>query len=216
MGNEENHIREIIVYLVANNRFAVLSLLKRHGIVVQAPGTDKQVVSAVYDGIGNSEAFRHGFKNLIPVNAGGISNKKSIDDFIKCGAIIKSGFANAVEDGPEGWERVETENTDEKSQSGTSSFGNTQVGSFLNTLFTKENINKYIDTGIALAKNKQAIKANQQQIDIAAMQLEQQKLGNAAAAATPAKNNWVLPVIIGSIILVGVIVTVIIVKNKKS
>lgn len=216
MGNNEDHIRDLIVYLVANHRYMVLSLLNSNGVTIKAPGENKQIIEAVYEGIGNNNRFREALKTTM-VNLAVPSrfkNKKTIDDFVKSGANIKGGFAGFIEDNGM-HEDADQSGNDAGAQGNKSSFENTQVGGFFNTLFSKENINKYIDTGITLAKNKQAIKANQQNIDIAAMQLEQQRL---ATQNTPvqSKNNWVLPVVIGSVVLVGIIVTVFIIKSKKA
>jgi len=219
MGNHENHIRQMIVYLVANERYRVLNLLNQYGVTVMAPGDNRQIVTAIYEGIGSNTGFRNALKTLMVTTAGGNTGvKKSINEFVKGGASIKSGFSNLDGETPNGWEPVD-ENLDPATpaNSGTkSSFGDSQVGGFLNTLFSKENINKYIDTGITLAKNKQVIKANQQQIDAAAMELERQRVANLGNTPVAAKNNWVVPVVIVSVILVGIIVTVIIVKNKKA
>lgn len=219
MGNNEKHIRELIVYLVANQRYMILYLLNDNSIIIKQPRQDKQIVEAVYEGIGKSNRFRQALKSLMVnlATGGNSTTKKTIDDFVRSGAVIQGGFVGVVNDGGH------TENAGNENQVGDnvatqeskSSFQNTQVGGFLSTLFTKENINKYIDTGITLAKNKQAIKANQQNIDIAAMQLEQQKLGT-PQPVEQRKNNWVLPVVVGSVILIGIIVTVVIVKNKKA
>lgn len=48
------------------------------------------------------------------------------------------------------------------------------------------------------------------------MELERQRVANLGNTPVAAKNNWVVPVVIVSVILVGIIVTVIIVKNKKA
>lgn len=220
MGNNEKHIRELIVYLVANQRYMVLYLLNDNSITIKQPRQDKQIVEAVYEGIGNSNRFRQALKSLMVnlATGGNSKTKKTIDDFVRSGANIQGGFAGFVKDGGH-TENADNENqsgNDAAAQEGKSSFENTQVGGFLSTLFTKENINKYIDTGITLAKNKQAIKANQQNIDMAAMQLEQQRLATQNTTPKQSKNNWVLPVVIGSVILIGIIVAVVIIKNKKA
>lgn len=221
----ENDINEIIVYLVINYRGQLINLLKSSGVQVLDSIDDRALITAIYSSIGDNAKFKASLQNFITSLASG--SKKTyagltINEFVKNGANISAGFTGKLYKNYDAADDGEHDNTDAADPATDANgnlvkgdFANTAAGSFLNTLFTKENINKYIDTGLTLVKNKQALKANQQTIDMAALQVQAQKDAAAAAAAPTKKNNWVIPVVIGSFILAALVVTVIIIKKSK-
>ena len=230
-GEPDNHIREMIVYLIKNKKAQVINLLMANGIISVVPTDDIELLWAVYSGIGNSESFCQGLKSLmteVAMNNLGIQPDMNLTDFVKDGLattqgftnyvnwtgqpVAKKGFSNYVGIDPDDIPAEENTQAAAAAETEKSEFAKSNVGAFLNSLFSPDNINKYIDTGITLVKNKQVLKANQQQLDLAALELQKNK---PADGTTTDKNTWVVPVVIGSLVLVGVIITIVVIKSKK-
>jgi hypothetical protein len=95
-------------------------------------------------------------------------------------------------------------------------FSDTAFGSFLNNLLSKENVNKAVGTGIDVLGQKLTANANQQQLD-AAIRLQAAKAEEEAAKLrnNQEKSKWVMPLVIGSVIVVAGIVIAVMVNRKK-
>lgn len=239
----QDHIRSFIVYLVMNNRQQLLSILKNNGIILNNPPTDSDIISAIYDNISKNKKLKNDLSILMTnvaaqqlKPAGG--QKVTITDFVKGGAVMATGFSNATGDEapPAGGAGANVgsglSNDPYQTLSGVTVYGtkpsnsggfaNTAVGGFLSNLFSKDNVNKYINTGLTLVQQNAANKAAAaQQAQLAQLQLSQQQaagygylpISNAGAAAS-GSNKWVLPVVIG-VVVIGIIVTAVVLSNKK-
>ena len=85
-------------------------------------------------------------------------------------------------------------------------------------LFSKENINKAVGTGIDLLGQSLASKNNQNEIN-KATELEVAKTNALLEQqnASAARAKWLIPtLIIGGIVLVGTVIAVIVIKRKKT
>lgn len=237
----QGHMRGLIAYAVLNNRKDLIAILRSNGANIQNP-TDRELITAVFVALRKSKSFRNDLKNLLSgISASqlgmnstapksdftGSINPDSISDFVKGGTNPKSGFSGFVSAADLNEMAASSQPSATPSQvspiSATPStskkpFADTTFGSFLNNLFSKENVDKAVGTGLDMLNSKMAANANQQQLD-AATKLQVAKTEAEIAAqrnksTTPA---WLIPVIIGSaVLIVGGIVIYTALKKKKS
>lgn len=97
-------------------------------------------------------------------------------------------------------------------------FSETALGGFLGNLFTSDNVSKAAGVGIDLLGNKLSANANTQEANAAtALQIAQTEKLKAQIAADQSKKSWLVPVIIiGALVLAGIVVAVVVSKNKKA
>lgn len=209
-----DNMRDFIVYLILNYRDQVLKLLGSNGMVMTSSDNNSDILNAVYEGLGKNEKFAKGLRDLMTsVAAYELKKKSAYSGYL---GEEESGAAEGNGGGGTG-ANTGTGNTGGNTGSGVKKgFGNTAVGGFLGNLFSKDNVNKYIDTGIGLLQSQAQQKNNQQQIDMAQLQLQQaQGLNYVGGGATPpTSNKWVLPVVVG-VLVVGAIITIVLVTRRK-
>lgn len=243
----QGHMRGMIAYLVNNNRSDLIKLLRDNGVVMNNP-TNRQLITAIFVGIRKSKPFREGLKKLMSDVATsklgmketransftGSITPENIADFVKGGAMPKSGFKNYGIEDEDSMGHSDASVSDQvvhddvvtpvtpvaSSSSGSTkkAFSDTAFGSFFNNLFSKENVNKAVSTGIDVLGQKLTANANQAQLD-AATRLQVAKTEAEVAAqnnkqTTPA---WVVPVIIGgTLLLVGGVILAVAMHKKKA
>lgn len=104
----QSHMQYFIAYLVVHNKPGLLKIVRDNGVMLTNP-SDQDLINAVFVGIRNSKGFRKDLKKLMTetasneLNLGGTGNSnfvasatngKNINDFVKGGAAVKTGFSN--------------------------------------------------------------------------------------------------------------------------
>jgi len=233
----QDHIRFFIAYLVVNHRPELLKLLKDNGVVINNP-TDKELVTAIFVCIRKSKTFRAGLQSLMTRVA---STELQLKDL--SGKTVeelfgndknKTGFSNAIGDPGAGaaagsispmgsgllndpYKTMQNVTVKTTIPTAKKPFAQTAVGGFLGTLFSKENVNKAVGTGIDLLGQKLSSKANQDQIN-SAQQLEVARTLALAQQQQTTKQTakWVVPVaIIAGLAVIAIVVGVIVSHKKK-
>ncbi len=252
----QSHMQYFIAYLVVHNKPGLLKIVRDNGILLTNP-SDQDLITAVYVGIRNSNNFRKDLRALMTSTAANelslaganrnfvesTSNEKNINDFVKGGAKIKSGFSNIdghseETEGGHTWEGagdpipsggvggaagdyktlqgVEVYST-KKPASSKKAFADTGLGNFLSNLFTKDNVEKAAGVGIDLLGQKLSSNANINEANAATqLQLAQTEKYRLQIAAEQNRNKWLVPaLIIGGLVIVAIVI-VVVAKNKKT
>ncbi len=193
---QADHMREFIVFLVARRKADLINTLNRSGIYTVNP-TPQQLVATTYNSITTNGAFKDNLANLMTNvavtelnntgNAGsGTSNNSQNPTVATSAAPINqfiSGATGTTNNAGTNNSNASFSNEDGAGDTG-SGFSSTGVGSFLDTLLSKDNINKYINTGLNVINQKANQKTTQEQIDLANSQLvSMQAAGTLGAGA---------------------------------
>ena len=200
-----NDMRDFIVYLVQNQRPQLLQALQASGVSLNNPDNN-ELLTVIFTQISLNDAFKNNLKQLILQQVGGTSRAENVNDFFKVKNTEKKLFANFYD--PDNDEDYQDDDEDQSEK--------TKAGQVISNVFSKENLNKYIDAGLAALKDSSTRKQVEQNIKIAELQLRQKALNSPGTPPAPVKktNSWVLPVIIG-VGVIGVIITVIVVVARK-
>jgi hypothetical protein len=221
-------ISQAIVVMSTENVPELVGLLKNSGSFVTQQSTQEELLDAAFKALKNSPQFRKQLGsyliNITTTDNGEYGNFAD-SDF----SNYTSSFLNTLDKG-----KTSTFNTSFGTPS-TSSYttsttldttttkSGTKVGNLLRNIFTKENVDTLVKTGISYGATKLQDSANksseQRAIDYqiaSAKASESQALLN-AQNPQPSKNKWILPVGIGlGVILVGTIIYFAVKGGKKS
>lgn len=221
-------ISQAIVIMSTENVPELVGLLKNSGSFVTQQSTQEELLDAAFKALKNSSQFR---KNLgsylinVTTTDNGEYGNFADSDF----SNYTSGFLNTLDKG-----KTSTFNTSFGTPSTSSSIttsgssssstkSGTKVGNLLRNIFTKENVDTLVKTGIGYGATKLQDSANrsseQRAIDyqIATARASESQALLQAQNTESKKNKWILPVGIGlGVILIGTIIFFVVKKGKKA
>lgn len=190
----QKYTRDYIFYLSVNNPDSLNYILRKNGVVLTSP-TAKELFTATYRAMLDSERFKADLKNLMAEHAaqsldipdsGNMLNKDELFGNVvntapagDTSSLMKKIVNTGTNSGTNSGNTYQTNNTATNTKK---AFGDTAVGGFLSNLFTKENINKAVGTGLDIVNQKLVNKGNEQ-VSNAAIEVERLKAQQAAAQA---------------------------------
>lgn len=203
MGTQpEDVMSNLIAYLVLTDKESVIGLLRKNGLGVSKKSSDDEIILAVYAAFQKSAAFRRDLYDLAQSSMGEMSYVG--DDFFNSGFSGDENFFNA----------------DAKSKKLSYAQGGqgTAVGNLLRSVFTPERKEQLLNTGFDVLTKKLTQKGDtaqaQQLIQLEAAKA-QASLAEAQAAQSKAEGKkWVLPVVIGSVVIIGGIIAYLVMRKK--
>lgn len=188
----EDLMANLIADLVMNRKEEVISLLRKSGLAISKSSSDDEIIYAVYAAFQKVPTFRRDLYAL--------ANER-----VEESSFTGDDFFNYVDDGDFfNWNGKKNPNL--RSQGGEG----TKVGNFLRGIFTPERKDQLLNTGFDVLTKKLTQKADSAQAQ-QLIQLEAAKAQTALAEAErnrtqPKKGKWIIPAVIGGIVVVGVIV----------
>ncbi len=213
ISNEQldQYINAYIGYLSIHEKNNMVRLLHRNGVAISNNATNAQLLAAIYATLPKSPRFKNELITFMTRHAGnemGAANQ-NIDPILN--------FADPFDFtlGAEGdalplFLQPPTETT---TTTAPVPFSQTGFGSLLGTIFSKDNINKYIGLGVSALQNKMNSNATS---TIPNQVAYTQGINSQNLPQQPSGNSWVMPVIIGvSVVAVIIIIIVAVKKSKK-
>jgi hypothetical protein len=200
VNQAQGTIQDAIGLAVFEDKGAVIGMLRKNGAKVNDDISDDKLIKVVYLAIAKSNGFKSDFSNYL--------KSKFSEEQV---GYVEEDFFN--QDGkPTKLERQKALQEKRKEQ------GGSKVGLALKKVATEENINALVNTGIGILSKKLTAKSDQASITAAtelSAQKSQQALAEAQLQEQKSKSRkWVIPVVIGSVVVVGLIVYFVIRKKK--
>jgi hypothetical protein len=204
-------IEKSIGFTLQENREDLIALLIQNGVQVPNNVSDDDLLTMVYVAIGQSNQFKKDLARYIEAQSRGESTLNYVDD----------EFFNA--NGKKNKPKVKPSEKKKLRITDTNPEGKSKAGLLLGQIGTKENIQAAINTGLGVLTQKLTSKADQRTIEDAT-DLSVQKSKEAAALAEAedkkrqrqeATKKWVVPVVIG-VVVVAAVVGFIIYKRRKA
>jgi len=208
----EDVMANLIADLVMNRKEEVISLLRKSGLSVSKSSSNDEIIYAVYAAFQKVPTFRSDLYALSSDRLGEMSyvgddffSYVGDDDFFNFG--IPPTTLNEIGTSVKSSQTTtKSRNTNLRSQGGQG----TAVGNFIRSVFTPERKEQLLNTGFDVLTKKLTQKADTAQ----AQQLIDLESAKAQAALAEAERNktqasskkWVVPVVIGGLVVVGVIV----------
>jgi hypothetical protein len=221
-------ITQAIVIMSTENVPELVGLLKNSGSFVTQQSTQEELLDAAFKALKNSSQFRKQLGSyLINVSTtdNGDYGNFADSDF----SNYTSGFLNTLDKGKTtkfdtsfGTKPTSSYTTSITSDTTTTKSG-TKVGNLLRNIFTKDNVDTLVKTGIGYGATKLQDNANktseQRAIDyqIATARAAESQAILQAQNTEAKKNKWILPVSIGlGVILIGTIIFFVVKSSKKA
>lgn len=183
-------IQKSIGYITSEKKKDLINLLRQNGVQVNDSVSDKDLMRMTYLGIAKSLQFKKDFAKYL----------ESLSQDNQVGYVSEEFFnLTAAEKAAKKTEKA----AKIKEQ------GGTKAGNLIRTVATEQNIQSVINTGLGILSQKLTAKADQKSIaaatDLAVAESQKAKLeADAASAKAKSSNAWVLPVVIGAIVIIGV------------
>lgn len=221
-------ITQAIVIMSTENVPELVGLLKNSGSFVTQQSTQEELLDAAFKALKNSSQFRKQLGSYL-INVSTTDNGEygnfADSDF----SNYTSGFLNTLDKGKTtkfdtsfGTKPTSSYTTTTISDTTTTKSG-TKVGNLLRNIFTKENVDTLVKTGIGYGATKLQDNANktseQRAIDyqIASARAAESQAILQAQNTEAKKNKWILPVGIGlGVILIGTIIFFVVKSSKKA
>ena len=189
-----DNINKIVAATIVNDKNGLITILKKNGLVVSPSTTDADLIGVTYLGAARSQRLRNDLVAYWSSQLNFTDDVSPEKDFFEANGKVKVP-------------KVKIPNPSKVSAGGSG----TQVGNVLRGLFTKENVNAGLNTGLQVIGTKLTSKADSATINAATQNevaktqrlIEEQKGGG--------DNKWVLPVVIG----VGVAIIGLVIYLKK-
>ena len=193
----EELITKSIALMSEYDKPTLLAILRRSGSFVTELSTQQQILDASFKALKDSERFRQDLLSYIKATTNE-NNDANFSNF-----SLKDLFKSKE--------------------------GGTRVGNTLKTIFSKENVSALAGAGIAYASTKlqdsASKKGNQQAIDYKVAEansfIAQEKANQSTpqGGTTPpppssGKPKWVIPVVIGGVVVLGVVLFFVFRKKK--
>lgn len=203
-------IEKSIGYMVYEDKGTLIALLRKNGVQVADNVGDNELIQMTYIAIGNSLQFK---KDLAKYIAG--RGKQEFEGYVdeeEFFSFLGLGKKKTDAATPPAPKKV---NPNLKSQGGEG----TKVGNAIRAVATPETIQSVINTGLGLLSDSLSAKADRKTVQEATLLAsEKSKQALAEAAAADAKKSktktWVIPVVIGVVVVAG-IVTYFVIKKRK-
>jgi hypothetical protein len=222
-------ITQAIVIMSTENVPELVGLLKNSGSFVTQQSTQEELLDAAFKALKNSSQFRKQLGsyliNVTTTDNGDYGNFAD-SDF----SNYTSGFLNTLDRGKTstfdtsfGTKPTPSYTTTTTLDTTTTKSG-TKVGNLLRNIFTKDNVDTLVKTGIGYGATKLQDNANktseQRAIDYqiaSARAAEAQAILQDKKESEAKKNKWILPVGIGlGVILIGTIIFLVVKSSKKA
>jgi hypothetical protein len=197
-------IQKAIGCMVYEDRDTLIALLRKNGVQVKDDVSDDDLIRMTYVAIAKSLQFKKDLAKYLESKT-----KESYE-----GYVDEEFFNGNGEKAAKKLAKKTARQDRVKAQ------GGTKVGNTVRAIATQENIQGVINTGIGLLSDSLSAKADQKSIQQATqLASEKSKQALAEAAAEDAKKgkikSWVIPTIIGVLIIGGIVTYLVIKKNKK-
>lgn len=184
-----DNINKIVAATVVNDKQGLITILKKNGLVVSATTTDADLIGVTYLGAARSQRLRNDLVAYWSSQLNFTDDVSPEKDFFEANGKVKVP-------------KVKVPNPSKVSAGGSG----TQVGNVLRGLFTKENVNAGLNTGLQVMGAKLTAKADSATINAATQNevaktqrlMEEQKGGGG--------KKWVLPVVIGVVAIIGLVI----------
>lgn len=198
-------IEKCIGYMVYEDKDTLIALLRKNGVQVDDNVSDDDLIKMTYVAIGNSLQFKKDLARYIDSRA-----KEEFEGY------VDEEFFNLTKEEREARRKA---NQDKRTAARTER-GGSKVGVAVKGVATKENIQAAINTGLGLLSDSLSAKADRKTVQQAtALASEKSKQALAEAAAQDAKKSriksWIIPTIIG-VVVIGGIVTYLVIKKRKA
>lgn len=205
--------------IYAEDKESLIKMLQRAGLKIDANASEKNILGASIEAVKDSASFRNDLKKYLSFYAKEGEYNNYVDDDFFNQSSASLGLPTRAE-------RLTTLTpTASATASATSSKkkkeGGTAVGNFLRSVFTRENIDTAINTGVNFYSTKLQQRANregeQRAIDFEiakARAAAEQARAAEAQSLLPRKNAWVAPVLIVTGLLVVGTVIYFVVRKK--
>lgn len=207
----EDLMANLIADLVMNRKEEIISLLRKSGLSVSKDSSDDEVIYAVYAAFQKVPTFRRDLYNLANERLDSLSFVGEdyfnyVDDADFFNFMPTTSLSEIGTSVKRSQTTPKTTTSKLRSQGGEG----TAVGNFLRNIFTPERKDQLVNTGFDVLTKKLTQKADTAQAQ-QLIQLEAAKAQAALAEAErnrtqPKKGKWIIPAVIGGIVVVGVIV----------
>ncbi len=202
----QEFIDSLIAHIVVNKRKDLLAILRKNGVVVKDNVGDTELITATYVAFAKSPSFKKDLHSL---------SKAIVNDQLN---YVDEPYLNVVD------VVVPDATTVAAYKDTSSSGGKTKVGAILSNLFTPERTNQLLDMGLNLLNTKLTNASNKgvlQQTVAANTSQTQAQIALAAAEEAKAKtakekNKWVVPTIIGGVVIITAGIAAYFIFKKKS
>ena len=191
-------IEKSIGYMVYEDKSTLIALLRKNGVQVPEKVSDDDLIRMTYVAIAKSLQFKKDLAKYLESKTIEAYEGYVDEEFFNGDGKGKKVNPNLIKQGGKG----------------------TKVGNAVRSIATQENIQTAINTGIGLLSDSLSAKADQKSIQQATqLATEKSKQAIAEAQAEDAKKSkiksWVIPVVIG-VIVIGGIVTYLVIKKRKA
>jgi len=197
-----------IGYMVYEDRGTLIDLLRKNGVQVSDNVSDDDLIKMTYVAIGNSLQFKKDLARYIDAQT-----KEAYEGY------VDEEFFN--KDGDNKTKRV-AKRTEKKTARDTAKTarGGSKVGVAVKGIATKENVQSVINTGLGLLADSLSAKADRKTVqDATLLASEKSKQAIAEAGKEDAKKSriksWIIPTIIG-VVVIGGIITYFVIKKRKA
>lgn len=207
-------IEKSIGYIVNDNREDLIELLRQNGVNVNDDVSNEDLIAMTYVGIARSNQFKRDFARYLDAEARDEENDNYVDEeFFNGDGKTKKDIKKERKDARKQSRKSETNPT-----------GKSKAGLLMGQIGTGENIQAAINTGLGIVAQKLTSKADQKSIQdatqlAAAKSIQAQREAEAQdkkAQAGAATRKWVVPVVIGVVVVAAVVGFIIYTKRKKA
>jgi len=200
-------IVKIIGLMVYEDRGTLIDLLRKNGVQVSDNVSDDDLIKITYVAIGNSLQFKKDLARYIDAQT-----KEAYEGYVEEEFFNKDGDNKA--------KRV-AKRTEKKTarETAKTARGGSKVGVAVKGIATKENVQSVINTGLGLLADSLSAKADRKTVqDATLLASEKSKQAIAEAEKEDAKKSriksWIIPTIIG-VVVIGGIITYFVIKKRK-
>jgi len=197
-----------IGYMVYEDRGTLIDLLRKNGVQVSDNVSDDDLIKMTYVAIGNSLQFKKDLARYIDAQT-----KEAYEGYVDEEFFNKDGDAKA---------RRVAKRTEKKTarETAKTTRGGSKVGVAVKDIATKENVQSVINTGLGLLADSLSSKADRKTVkDATLLASEKSKQAIAEAEKEDAKKSriksWIIPTIIG-VVVIGGIITYFVIKKRKA
>lgn len=197
-----------IGYMVYEDRGTLIDLLRKNGVQVSDNVSDDDLIKMTYVAIGNSLQFKKDLARYIDAQT-----KEAYEGY------VDEEFFNGDGDKSNVRTAKKTERKTARETARTER-GGSKVGVAVKGIATKENVQSVINTGLGLLADSLSAKADRKTVQEATiLASEKSKQAIAEAVAEDSKKSriksWIIPTIIG-VVVIGGIITYFVIKKRKA
>lgn len=195
-------IEKSIGYMIYEDKDTLIALLRKNGVQIPDNVSNDELIAMTYVAVAKSLQFKKDLAKYIASKG-----KQEFEGY------VDEEFFNLTKEEKQAKQAARQSKIKEQ--------GGTKVGNLVRSVATEDTIQSLINTGLGVVSQKLTAKADKASIQ-AATQLasEKSKQALAEAAAEDAKKrkikSWVLPVVIGVVVIAGIATFIIIRKKRKA